>query len=57
MRPADLRRGSGFLVYDVTNRGRKMIFGVLDDAAGDANTNDPKTAPDVGLGLHAGARL
>ncbi len=34
LRPADPRRGSGFLVYDVTNRGRKMIFGVLDDAVG-----------------------
>jgi hypothetical protein len=49
LRPAEPRRGSGFLVYDVTNRGRKMIFGVLDDAVANANTNDPKTAQDVGL--------
>jgi hypothetical protein len=39
------------LVYDVTNRGRKMIFNLLDDASGNADTNDPKTAQDVGLGF------
>ena len=54
LRPADPRRGSGFLVYDVTNRGRKMIFGVLDDALGAADTNDPKTAGDVGLAFTLG---
>lgn len=28
-----------------------MIFNLLDDASGDADTNDPKTARDVGLGF------
>ena len=54
LRPADIRRGSGTLVYDVTNRGRKVILGRLDEAPGDANTNDPRTARDAGLGYTLG---
>ena len=54
LRPADPRRGSGTLVYDVTNRGRKVILGRLDEAPGDANTNDPRTARDAGLGFTLG---
>ena len=42
LRPAEPRRGNGVLVYDVTNRGRKVILGRLDEAAADADTNDPK---------------
>lgn len=49
LRPAESDRASGVLVYDVTNRGRKMIFNLLDDASGNADTNDPKTAQDIGL--------
>ena len=29
LRPADLRRANSVLVYDVTNRGRKMILNLL----------------------------
>ena len=54
LRPADPRRGSGTLVYDVTNRGRKVMLGRLDEAPGDANTNDPRTARDAGLGFTLG---
>src|SRR4051794_31545337 len=54
LRPADPRRGSGTLVYDVTNRGRKVILGRLDEAPGDANTNDPRSARDAGLGFTLG---
>ena len=57
LRPIDPRRASGVLVYDVTNRGRKMMLNLLDDASGNADTNDPKTAQDVGLGFTLGARL
>src|SRR5215472_17114922 len=32
LRPADPSRTSGVLVYDVTNRGSKRIFQLLDDA-------------------------
>jgi hypothetical protein len=45
---------NGVLVYDVTNRGRKMILNLLDDAAGDADTNNPNTAQDVGLAFTLG---
>ena len=57
LRPAESRRPGGVLVYDVTNRGRKVILGRLDEAGGNADTNDPKTAQDVGIGLHTRARL
>ena len=45
------------LVYDVTNRGRKMIFNLLDDASANADTNNPKTAQDVGLGFTPGGTV
>ena len=54
LRPANPRRARGVLVYDVTNRGRKMILNLLGDASGNADTNDPKTAQDVGLGFTLG---
>src|SRR5690349_17934077 len=54
LRPAEPGRASGVLVYDVTNRGRKMIFNLLDDASGNADTNDPQKAQDVGLGFTLG---
>ncbi|MBO0738051.1 MAG: hypothetical protein J2P48_15990, partial [Alphaproteobacteria bacterium] len=54
LRPAVPRRASGVLVYDVTNRGRKMIFNLLDDASRNADTNNPKTAHDIGLGFTLG---
>src|SRR5216683_5184153 len=42
LRPKDALRGSGILVYDVPNRGRKVIFGWLDDfhVADPAHAND-----------------
>ena len=49
LRPAELGRTKGILVYDVTNRGRKMIFNLLDDAPGDADTNNPIAGNDAGL--------
>src|SRR5260370_14119269 len=54
LRPAEPRRASGVLVYDVANRGRKMILNLLDDASGNADTNKRKTAQDMGLGLTLG---
>jgi hypothetical protein len=54
LRPAEPRRASGILVYDVTNRGRKVILGRLDEAGANADTNDPKTAQDVGSGFTLG---
>jgi hypothetical protein len=56
MRPTDPGRTGGLLVYDVTNRGSKRIFQLLDDAPGDspAVSNDPKTAREAGLGFLLG---
>jgi hypothetical protein len=54
LRPAEPKRASGVLVYDVTNRGRKVILGRLDEAGGNADTNNPKTAQDAGLGFTLG---
>jgi Alpha/beta hydrolase domain len=56
LRPADPSRTNGVMVYDVTNRGSKRIFQLLDDAPGapvDA-ANDPKTAREAGLGFSLG---
>src|SRR5437763_6345865 len=56
LRPEDMRRGSGILVYDVPNRGSKRIFNLLDDVPANdaARTNDPKTRDDAGLGFCLG---
>jgi Alpha/beta hydrolase domain len=56
LRPTDPSRTNGVLVYDVTNRGSKRIFQLLDDAPGGnpAAANDPKTAGEAGLGFLLG---
>ena len=56
LRPKEPARGSGILVYDVTNRGAKRIFTLLDDVpASDVEAiNDPKNAADAGLGFLLG---
>jgi Alpha/beta hydrolase domain len=56
LRPTDPSRTSGVLVYDVTNRGSKRIFQLLDDAPGNnpAVANDPKTTSEAGLGFSLG---
>lgn len=46
LRPADPARGSGRLLYEVNNRGRKMLFSTLADAP--AGVNDPRTLADLG---------
>jgi hypothetical protein len=57
LRPAEPGRASGVLVYDVTNRGRKMIFNLLDDASGNADTNDPKKHRTWDWALLSGAAI
>jgi hypothetical protein len=54
LRPAEPQRGSGVLVYGVTNRGRKVILGRLDEAGADADTSNPTAPRDVGLGFTLG---
>src|SRR6266404_8544423 len=49
LRPTDFARGNGRILYEVNNRGRKMLFGNIAD--GPQGVNDPKTVADVGNGF------
>ena len=49
LRPKDPAKGNGRLLYEVNNRGRKMLFGNIAD--GPQGVNDPKTMADVGNGF------
>lgn len=50
LRPADPARGNHTLLYDVTNRGNKLLMGWLNDAKEPpyGNVNDPRTTEDAG---------
>jgi len=54
LRPRDPSRGNGRILYEVNNRGRKMLVGNICD--GPQGMNDPKTVADLGNGfpLHRG---
>lgn len=47
LKPVDLARGNGRLLYDVVNRGNKLALGLFNEAGG----NDPKTLQDAGNGF------
>ena len=49
LRPKDSARGKGRILYEVNNRGRKMLFGNIAD--GPQGVNDPKTLADLGNGF------
>jgi len=49
LRPKDFAKGNGRILYEVNNRGRKMLFGNIAD--GPQGINDPKTMADVGNGF------
>jgi hypothetical protein len=53
LRPKDPARGSGTLLYEVLNRGRKFLFNWVLDAPAQAGqaVNDPRTALDAGTAL------
>ncbi len=53
MRPVDAARGNHRILYDVTNRGRKVIHWRLMDGRPKsvASANDPKNPEDAGNGL------
>ncbi|WP_288588753.1 alpha/beta hydrolase domain-containing protein [uncultured Methylobacterium sp.] len=54
LRPKDPARGSGTLLFEVPNRGRKFLFNWIMDArpaAGLTAINDPRSAADAGTGL------
>lgn len=46
LRPKDFSKGNGRILYEVNNRGRKMLFGNIAD--GPQGVNDPKTLADLG---------
>lgn len=46
LRPRDPGRGNDRILYEVNNRGRKMLFGNIAD--GPQGVNDPKTLGDLG---------
>ncbi|WP_422033753.1 alpha/beta hydrolase domain-containing protein [Reyranella sp.] len=46
LRPKDPTRGNGRILYEVNNRGRKMLFGNIAD--GPQGVNDPKAVADLG---------
>ncbi|MFN0316508.1 MAG: alpha/beta hydrolase domain-containing protein [Burkholderiales bacterium] len=49
LRPKDPARGNGRILYEVNNRGRKMLFGNIAD--GPPGVNDPRTVADLGNGF------
>jgi hypothetical protein len=53
MRPADVAKGNGKILYEVVNRGRKNLLPVLHEAPETSPTshNDPATAADAGNGF------
>ncbi|KMO42613.1 hypothetical protein VQ02_02795 [Methylobacterium variabile] len=54
LRPKDPGKGSGTLLFEVPNRGRKFLFNWIMDArppAGSSAINDPRSAADAGTGL------
>lgn len=53
LRPADPTKGSGTLLYEVTNRGNKLLPGWVNDAPepGGAPVNDPRAPADAGDGF------
>ncbi|MBS0550516.1 MAG: hypothetical protein JSR24_22385 [Proteobacteria bacterium] len=49
LRPKDPAKGNGRLLYEVNNRGRKMLVGNICD--GPQGMNDPRTVADLGNGF------
>ena len=49
LRPVDPRRANGKLLYEVNNRGRKLIFTFLMDAT--AGGSDPQNVAETGNGF------
>jgi hypothetical protein len=47
IKPIDMSKGNGRILYDVVNRGNDILLGVMNGAGG----NNPTTAADAGTGL------
>ena len=48
LKPVDMSKGNGKILFQVINRGNKGVLATFDDAPG---SNDPTTAADVGNGF------
>src|SRR5665213_1831 len=51
LRPVDPAKGNHHLLFEVLNRGNKLMVNRLDELAPAADTNDPRTAEDAGDGF------
>jgi hypothetical protein len=51
LKPVDMSRSNGILLFDVNNRGNKSFENRYNDARGTANANDPTTVDDFGDGF------
>lgn len=51
LKPVDMALGTKTLFFEVNNRGRKISFGRMHDAASDVNMNDPMATRDFGNGF------
>src|SRR6266536_4778597 len=56
LRPVDAAKGSGVMLYEVNNRGRKFVLTWIDEAPQQAGgaINDPRSAQDAGIGFSLG---
>ena len=52
LRPADPMKGNGTLLYEVNNRGRKLVLGNFNDTAASNSLDTPETAGDGFLMRH-----
>jgi hypothetical protein len=51
LRPVDAARGNGVLLFEVANRGNKLLFGYFNNARGAGGRNDPQSMADFGDGF------
>lgn len=52
LRPADAMKGNGTLLYEVNNRGRKLVLGIFNDTTPSNSLDTPETAGDGLLMRH-----
>jgi hypothetical protein len=48
LKPVDMRRGNGKLLFEINNRGNKNLGNRYNDTRGVVNANDPTAPEDFG---------
>ena len=48
LKPVNMAKSNGEILYDVNNRGGKIVLQLMDDVPNSANINNPSTLTDVG---------